>query len=613
MPANMIPSTPRDFDPRSKEGDVFISLSKLSEEYYVFHSMHAVFNNEVLKRQHEREMDFVVVHPKKGILILEAKAGTDIEYKNGRWFYSGGKEMDRYDGPYNQAQSAIKTLRNKIEYHYDESVKALLPKLSFHHGVVFVEMTRESFNKIHLPPEATLQITMLAEDLVSPAKKINEIFSYNSKDNTGGLSQEEFSLLVDRVLCPEFHLIPSGDADNIIVGERMNQLLYEQYRVLDFIDDQSSAVISGAAGTGKTMVALEKARRHSINGEKVLFLCYNRLLCSSFIQRYKECHNKTLSKQYRNVSFYTINKLVRDVTGQFDDYENFMVWLKECSKGIKDFGFDHVIVDEGQDFGLIDSEIEISEEVALLNCSIIDSLQDVVLSGKGTFYLFYDKYQTIQGHDNQEYLLPGCIENSECRLSLKTNCRNTTEIAKTSLTPIKDIKNKAIKIQTAGVWTTAHIPVMHLISPKDDIVTRVNKIIEQQKKNGIKDIVILSLNSIEKSGLYSYLNKTEDDDYFLFPHKDSFVKVSTCRKFKGLEADSIILVDIDADSFSGKRALEFYVGASRAKLYLDLVCQILPDEYYNVVHSVDQSAPNRSDPERMKDVLSKVFSVDIVD
>ncbi len=611
MPANMIPCTPRDFDPRSREGDVFISLSRLSEEYYVFHSMHVVNNDEVLKRQYEREMDFVVVHPKKGILILEAKAGTDIDYRNGRWFYSGGKEMDRYDGPYNQAQSAIKTLRNKIEHHYDEDVRALFPKLSFHHGVVFVEMTKESFSRINLPPEATLQITMLAEDLVSPAKKINEIYSYNSSKDSEGLSPEEFTVLLERVLCPEFHLVPSGDADNILLGERMKQLLYEQYKVLDFIDDQSSAVISGAAGTGKTMVALEKARRHSLNGEKVLFLCYNRLLCSSFIQLYKECNNKTLSKQYKNVSFYTINKLVYDATGKFDDYENLIVWLKDCIKGIKQFDFEHVIVDEGQDFGLIDSELEASEELALNNCSIVDLLQEVVLSKNGTFCLFYDKYQTIQGHDEQEYLLPSCIDNSECRLSLKTNCRNTTEIAKTSLTPIKDQKNKAVKIKTAGLWTTASVPVMHLIENNEKQVLCLDSIISRLVKSGINDIVILSLNSIEKSSIFSYLSKNDDDDYYLYQYENLSVKVSTCRRFKGLEAEAVILMDIDAASFSGKRALEFYVGASRAKLYLDLICQICPEEYYSVVHSIDQSAPNRSDPERMREVMSKVFSVEI--
>lgn len=610
MPANMIPNTPREFDPRSREGDVFIALSKLSEDFYVFHSMHVVDNNIIKKRQYEREMDFVVVNPKKGILILEVKAGAGIHYSNGRWYYSSGREME-HDGPYNQAQSAIKTLRGKIENHWDENVKALLPKMTFHHGVVFVEMTRENFSKIDLPPEATTQITMFAEDLINPAPKINEIFSYNSNDKVDGLSPDEFELLFEKVLCPEFHLVPSGEADNILVCERMNQLLYEQYRLLDFIDDQSSAVINGAAGTGKTMVAIEKARRHSISGEKVLFLCYNRLLCSSFIRRYQKCESKTLSKQFRNVSFYTINKLVFDVTGKYDDYENLVNWLKKCIKGEKEFDFDHVIVDEGQDFGLIDTELDSSENDAINNCSIIDSLQETVLTKGGTFYLFYDKYQTIQGHDDLEYLLPSCIENSDCRLTLKTNCRNTAEIAKTSLTPIKDLKKKSVKIKTAGVWSTAHIPNMHLADSDEEVVTKLNSVLYQLESSGVKDIVILTMNSVENSSMFSYLTKGEDEDYFMYDFDGKLVRFSTCRRFKGLEAEAIVLIDIDAHSFVGKKALEFYVGASRAKLYLDLICKIQPDEYYGVVHSIDQSAPNRSDVLRMREILGNVFSVNL--
>ena len=65
--------------------------------------------------------------------------------------------------------------------------------------------------------------------------------------------------------------------------EQMNQLLREQYKLLDFLEDQDTAVINGAAGTGKTMLAIEKARRHSIEGEKVLFLCYNRMLCDKLV------------------------------------------------------------------------------------------------------------------------------------------------------------------------------------------------------------------------------------------------------------------------------------------------------------------------------------------
>ena len=65
-----------------------------------------------------------------------------------------------------------------------------------------------------------------------------------------------------------------------------NRLLKEQANILNFLEEQPYAVINGAAGTGKTMIALEKSRRHAEDGEKVLFLCFNRFLCEYFKTNY---------------------------------------------------------------------------------------------------------------------------------------------------------------------------------------------------------------------------------------------------------------------------------------------------------------------------------------
>ena len=47
---------------------------------------------------------------------------------------------------------------------------------------------------------------------------------------------------------------------------------------------------------------------------------------------------------------------------------------------------------------------------------------------------------------------------------------------------------------------------------------------------------------------------------------------TTVRKFKGLEADVVIVVDVDGDSFSTEQKKSaFYVGASRAKIHLDIL------------------------------------------
>ena len=60
--------------------------------------------------------------------------------------------------------------------------------------------------------------------------------------------------------------------------------------------------------------------------------------------------------------------------------------------------------------------------------------------------------------------------------------------------------------------------------------------------------------------------------------KDGYYKnkyeFSTCRKFKGLEADAIILVDVDENTFEQENVLLFYVGSSRARIRLDVISNL---------------------------------------
>lgn len=599
--AHMIPPFPKEFDERSDEGIVFKSLSKLPDDYYVFHSVSITTLDK--NTIYEREIDFVIANQKKGILCIEAKNGSNISYDGRTWRYSSGRPME-HDGPYHQIATAKRGIISKIKCHANEDVQNLSDKCKILHAVFFFKMTESHFEQIKkngLPEEADSRITLLAEDLINPTKKIADIFSISlsrEKYSTAEtkMTEDEFQLLLDSVLCPEFKLIPSPAAKNIVIAEQMNQLLYEQYRLLDFLEDQPSAVINGAAGTGKTMLAVEKARRHSIEGEKVLFLCYNRLLCDRLIELHKNSEKKSYRAQFENVDFMTISKLIQITTGNYKDFGGLLDWLTECYVDTEKFGYRHVIVDEGQDFGLIDANIGISSETAKKNCSVIDAIQEVVLEVGGTFYLFYDKYQMIQGGGNVEYQLPYCIENSDCRLSLKCNCRNTKEIARTSVTPLRDKKNKAIKPTTACSWYKPVKPIMHLVQDEDCAVKTLNKILKKYESEEIYDIIILTSGTIDYSCIADLVIKDEASNggYYLYQYDGRTYKLTTCIKFKGLEADAIVMIDLNKNSFFGQKGLEFYVGTSRAKIRLDLVCQLFEDEYYEVVHDLDPNAPKKT-------------------
>lgn len=618
----MIPPTPKEFDPKSDEGFVFDLLkNNLTEDYYVFHSVRpTVVENGVI---YEREIDFLIANKDRGILCLEAKNGAGIFYdpKDRKWKYSSGKIM-KHDGPYNQISSAKRTIIGKIENHENPDVRRLLKKCKVCHAVFFFKMAGCRFDELAfngLPEDCDRRITLLSDDILNLKNAINHILSvklpsdkYTCCDHR--LTDEEFKLLLDSVLCPAFNLIPSPEAKGIAMEYNMNQLLHEQYRLLDFLEDQDTAVINGAAGTGKTMVAVEKARRHSSDGEKVLFLCYNRLLCNNLINQWKKHKDKNTREEFSNVDFMTISEFTGKKTGNIKDYAGLLDWLIECDGDPEAFGYKHVVIDEGQDFGLVDAEIGSYKDDAKANCSIIDMLQEVALSCGGTFYLFYDKYQMIQGKDSEEFYLPDCIQDCDCRLSLTRNCRNTKEIANTSFTPMRNQKRRAIKPNVASSWFEPEVPIMHLVKNDFSAVKVINRLLDSYKSDGIEDVILLTPGEISWCCIADKLavGSSQNSGYHLYHYGDSVYRVSTCKKFKGLEADAIIMLDLKKDSFVGKKGLNFYVGTSRAKRRLDLLCQLDEADYYSVVSELDPNAPCKSDGNQMRAILGKTFSAQVV-
>lgn len=61
---------------------------------------------------------------------------------------------------------------------------------------------------------------------------------------------------------------------------------------------------------------------------------------------------------------------------------------------------------------------------------------------------------------------------------------------------------------------------------------------------------------------------------------------TTCRKFKGLEADVVILLDVDKTTFEQGNALIFYVGTSRARIKLEIAAILSDDDCKEILMSI---------------------------
>lgn len=294
------------------------------------------------------------------------------------------------------------------------------------------------------------------------------------------------------------------------------------------------------------------------------------------------------------INFMTISALARKVTGDMEDLEGLTQWLSDCYDKKDVFDYKHIIVDEGQDFGVLGNNNGQS-----YGCQIVDLLEIAALCNGGTFYLFYDRNQIVQGADEGAQL-PACISDSECRLTLHKNCRNTFEIATTSVKPLQ--KNNRSMTAQQGPKSGVK-PHMYAVQDKAKQIECINKIIDRLKTT-CKSIVLLSVNdTLNNSILSAYTEQeTRGDLSRHYTYKGKNYLFSNCSKFKGLEADAIILLDVDGGTF-GSRAMYFYVGTSRARQELEIIANASKEDCVEMVRSLNPKAPLRKNPISMLKVL----------
>ena len=533
--AIMIPEKPRYFDPKSREDLMFSALERLPDDYYVVHS----FQVNKIKPDgslYEGEADFVIFHPKKGILCLEAKA-TKVRYEHGEWLYSDGRKM-RSGGPVEQARRGMYAIK---DYMRDHGMENLIDYCKFFFGIWFPLVPDYYIRGLTLPPDILKELVLAEEALDNPEFYLNRIFQFTDHGKTETtINETQAARIVNEVLCPQFEIAPTATFDVDTKRILFHRLLKEQASVLNFLEEQKTAVINGAAGTGKTLVAIEKAKRHACRGEKVLFLCYNSLLKNHLAGNYPN----------PNIDYYTIAGYACSVCRTSEpDYGMLCNTLLEMLEN-DSFPYQHVVVDEGQDFG---SEV-------IEQADVLETLKTIIEDTKenGSFYVFYDKLQLIQARK-----MPQFLENADCKLTLYRNCRNTENIAKASLRPIANRNPKLMENYIVGV------PVkLHFCKDAESVLGALDETLDGLLSEGIENIVILTCKKESDSCLADYLENGE------YPAGKKKILFTTCRKFKGLEADAVIMVDVDESTFlgnDGQNVLLYYVGASRARLHLDIL------------------------------------------
>ena len=428
------------------------------------------------------------------------------------------------------------------------------------------------------PTEAAPEITFDIKSLFNVQSAIEKGFTFWKEKlhfNTAPLSDIDVKTVMD-VMCPYFHAVPKLGIKINEAEQYYLRLTNQQVALLDFLVEQDTAVIHGLAGTGKTVLAVEKAKMLSTQGENVLFLCYN-----SFLRDYLRESNII-----PGVVFHNAHSLAYKIMGRSDvkldkvleEFEEFLevVFDKE------DWEYKNVIVDEGQD----------------LDDRLLNRLYDLVKSKKGCFYVFYDKNQFIMKNK-----LPHWIEDAECRLVLNKNCRNTAEIFKTACSIIGRDNFSFNEIH-------GDVPFLRFYDTEKELKCIVERFLEKMKKEEVTAEKIAILTAATISNSFLNLNEIYASFHLSEKREEGKIHFTTIRKFKGLEADAILIVDA---SMIGLKADEYkrliYVGASRARNYLEIamiqdIADVDMGDYIRCLN------PNRVLPKNKKG-LKRLFSVEI--
>ena len=564
--AVFIPSIPNNFNHSGGEESVFKSLRALNNDYTVFHSLSWVgAGNRTLG-----EADFVITHPNKGVLIVEVKAGEIIF--NGAWYQRNFKTgIEKRIDPFNQAR------RN--QYEIEERLARTVPDavLLSCYCVWFPSCAMPA--KAVLPMESPRELVLDETSLNMPETDLANVYAYWSrkKRSKTSINADQYKRIINS-LCPYFHIVPRLRTRLNEIEQYYIQLTKQQVALLNFLEEQKTAVIHGLAGTGKTVLAVEKAKLLAEHGESVLLLCYNSFL-RDFLRQNNNIPNVVIHNAHSLAS-----GILRDYVGPLESLlPAFIRYLEENDLG--DWPYRNIIVDEGQD----------------LDERLLNNLSNICRMKNGCCYVFYDRNQYVLTG-----LIPAWIDRAECRLVLHKNCRNTSAIFQTScsILGLADIANQSDFVP--GV-----IPTCSLYSTENDLSRIIARFINAALNEGIapENIVVLTAASHEQSWVksgakFSGIPLSEQ-------RKPGSILFTTIRKFKGLEAEAILIIDASIRRFTNeeyKRLL--YVGCSRARYILELAIleDIMASEYSNCLRAID---PSRNVPKNRKG-LERLFNVKLI-
>lgn len=530
-----LPASVRDDPRRSSEVRTYEALDTLDDDFHVFHGV--TWQSRSHGRARDGEADFLVAHPTLGLLVLEVKGGRIARDPEGWTSTDRTGTVHRIRDPGEQARRNHYLLLDKMHEFPGWTNRFVRAG----HGVVFPDCAVDGPLTMDLPRE----IALGHDDLVRLRKRIPQMFQHYGATPGAqeGLGIDGLELLAD-TLGRTFTLRSPLGAALVEEERRILTLTEQQVDALDLLARMPRVMVRGAAGSGKTVLAAEKARRLGRQGFRVLLTCFNRPLAGYLARSLDGTPGVTVA---------TFNTLCHDLAVEagldvVEDIRDPVELTRYCREEhprlllealdrMPERRFDAIVVDEAQDFREAWWEP--------LQFAMADPTQ-------GILYVFLDANQQV-------YARSGGLPGDMVEIVLTKNLRNTQCIHREAMKHFRGEPVEAVGPEGRPVECIA------LASP-GDLLPALSKLLHRLiREEGVQpgDIAILTGHALPHSGL------DQGDRIGIFPiTRDpgvaQIVCVQTIHRFKGLERSVVILADVDG---LGEAYLDqvMYVGLTRAR------------------------------------------------
>ena len=530
---------------------------ELDDEWTVLHSL----NLGAAERAGELEADFVLLHP-RGRITLELKGGM-VTCEEGRWFSRGGGKRHPIKPPFRQA--AVNS--HEVQAHLrrvlgEDSAEA---SAAFTHAVVFPSC---DFNvpSIEAPRERTLDRGTLAVSLGETLPPLLELAERQRQARKPGspppapLTPEQLGTMIG-VLRPDLRLVPNLSGAEF--DAHLSRLSAEQLAVFGMMADNPRLLVTGGAGTGKTLLALEACRRAAEAGVgRIALVCFNRNL-GRHLAAQVEAMGLSGSIQAGSL-FRHMDLLLGEASLSsglpHNAYAERARQAAEAAGSLDEAArYDLIVVDEGQDLRVTPDHLRLLD--GLTKGSFI----------KGSWRWFEDAGQALlfppeplPPHPVANQLLDALGSAPKARLT--RNWRNTEPVArafaKVAGLPYDDTGFEGPAVNLAIVRDGKSMAYLEALLTK--VVLPIHR---------PEEVVILSARG---AGRESYAGATEVAGCRLVPFDslnppaEGELRTDTVGRFKGMESHAVVLVDLD--QLGSERELRTaYVGMSRAKYALHIL------------------------------------------